>query len=98
MENSALAVLQRLRPTLEARVVAHAWLFGSVAREQASHMSDVDVLITPHHGRRLGLLDLGAIQSILEGGFAGLHVDVVVEPVGRSEMQEAIARDRVHAF
>lgn len=96
--NRALRTLQGVRGTLEARGVEHVALFGSVARGQGRPSSDIDVLITPRPGRRFDLFELGAIQSILEDAFRGRRVDVVVEPVRRTEVREAIARDRVHAF
>lgn len=48
----ALAMLQQLRASLEARGIAHAALFSSVARGQGCSDSDVDVVITSAEGRR----------------------------------------------
>lgn len=93
----ALAVLRRLRASLEARGIAHAALFGSVARGQGFTRSDVDVVITPVAGRRLDLFDLGGVQTLLDEGF-GRDVDVIVEPVRKPELRRAIARDRADAF
>jgi predicted nucleotidyltransferase len=94
----ALQVLQSIRGGLEARGVQHVALFGSVARDQGNAFSDIDVLIIPHHGRVLNLFDLGAIQTMLEDAFYGRKVDVVVAPVRRDDMRQAISRDQVHAF
>jgi predicted nucleotidyltransferase len=93
----ALAVLRRLRASLEARGIAHAALFGSVARGQGVARSDVDVVIIPVAGRRLDLFDLGGVQTLLDEGF-GRDVDVIVEPVRKPELRRAIARDRADAF
>lgn len=94
----ALRILKGVQFTLEQRGVKHAALFGSIARGQGQAWSDIDVLVTPQPGRRLNLFELGAIQSILEDAFRGRRVDIVVEPVQRAEVREAINRDRVHAF
>ena len=96
--DSALDILRRLRPLLEARGIARAAIFGSIARGEAGAGSDVDVVVTPAAGRRLDLIDLGGVQSLLCEGFAGFEVDVVVEPVRKPDLLTAIQRDRVHAF
>lgn len=93
----ALSRLRQLQTALEARGVAHASLFGSVARDEGHAQSDVDIVITPAAGMRLDLIDLGGIQTVLNEGF-GIDVDLVVEPVKKSELRTAILRDRVDAF
>lgn len=94
----AIKILKGLRPRLEARGIAHAGVFGSVARDAAGGGSDVDVVVTPAKDRRLDLVDLGGVQTLLEEGFAGAQVDVVVEPIRRPHLEAAVARDRVDAF
>lgn len=93
----ALSTLRQLRAALEVRGVAHASLFGSVARGEDHAHSDVDVVITPAAGTRLDLIDLGGIQTLLDEGF-GIDVDLVVEPVKKSGLRAAILQDRVDAF
>ncbi len=95
---TALATLKTIRPGLEARGVAHAALFGSVARGQASMKSDIDILLTPKPGATLSLFDLGAVQTMLEEAFAGTSVDIVLAPVRRQRLRETIDRDAAHAF
>lgn len=94
----AIIVLQSLQGSLNARGIAHAALVGSVARGQEHAASDIDIVVTPQPGRKLGLFDLGAIQSILEAGFGDRRVDVIVEPIRRDDLRERTRRDRVHAF
>lgn len=94
----ALSILNRLRPALQARGVAHAGLFGSIARDEADAGSDVDVVITFAPGLKVGLLDLGDVQTVLEEGFPGLSVDMVHEPIRRDSLRAAIERDKAHAF
>ncbi len=93
----ALATLRRLRLPLEARGIAHAALVGSVARGQDRDNSDVDVVVTPASGRRLDLIDLGGVQTLLDDGF-GREVDLIVEPVKKPELRKALAQDRLDAF
>lgn len=96
--SDAIETLRKLRAHLEARGIAHAGVFGSVARETATQKSDVDVVVSPAPNRRLDLVDLGGIQTLLEEGFGGAQIDVVVEPIARPDLKQAIARDRVDAF
>ncbi|MBY0422982.1 MAG: nucleotidyltransferase domain-containing protein [Parvularculaceae bacterium] len=96
--DDVLRKLKSLKPVLEARGVAHAGVFGSVARGEARRSSDIDVVVTPKPGARLGLFDLGAIQTAIEEAFEGKRVDVVVEPVSGAALREAIRRDRADAF
>lgn len=76
----------------------HAGLFGSLARDEARPNSDVDVVVTVVGHRRLDLFDLGGIQSLLDDGFGGAPVDLVVTPVRKPALQAAIERDRMDAF
>jgi uncharacterized protein len=94
----ALSILRNLQPSLEGRGVAHAGVFGSVARGDARSTSDVDVVVTPGHGRKFDLFELGGIQELLERSFDGMRVDLVAEPVSSTALQNAVLRDRVNAF
>ena len=95
--DQALTILRQLQAPLEARGIAHAAIFGSVARGDESGVSDVDVIVTPAVGSRLYLIDFGGGQTLLDEQF-GMDVDVVVEPVKKPELRRAIQRDRADAF
>jgi predicted nucleotidyltransferase len=94
----ALDALRGARHQLEARGIAHAAIFGSVARDISGSRSDIDIAVTPAPNRRLDLIDLGGVQAMLETVFAGISVDVVVEPVKDLRLANAIQRDRLDAF
>lgn len=95
---SATRILKSVQPQLAARGVAHAALFGSVARDEAKIASDIDILLTPAQGIRLSLFDLGALQTILDDAFAGLRVDIVLAPVKKPALRQSIERDAAHVF
>jgi len=94
----AIEVLRLLRPQLEARGITRAGIFGSVGRDAAGIKNDIDVVVTPAEDRRLDLFDLGGIQTLLDEGFAGMEIDVVVEPIRQPGLRAAVERDRVDAF
>ena len=94
----AIAILNSVRPALEARGVVHAGLFGSVARGEAGPRSDVDVVVRIDDGAYRHLFNLGGIQTLLEEAFPDLSVDVVLEPINKDSLRIAIERDRAVAF
>lgn len=96
--NVALSILRRVRPQLETRGVAHAALFGSIARGEATTKSDIDIMLTPAPGVRLGLFDLGALQTLLEEAFGGISVDIVIAPVKKPALRQSIERDAARVF
>ncbi|MEQ1931272.1 MAG: nucleotidyltransferase domain-containing protein [Parvularculaceae bacterium] len=96
--DAALSILRKIQPELQARGVVHAARFGSIAREQATGASDIDVILTPAPGAKLSLFDLGALQTLLEEAFAGRSVDIVLAPVRKPALRQTIARDSAHAF
>lgn len=78
----ALELLRHHRPRLTRLGVRHAYLFGSVANDTATHASDVDVMIDLDEGPAgikplFSAFDLGGIQYELTQIF-GCRVDVVV--------------------
>jgi uncharacterized protein len=70
----ALRLLQQHAPELRAMGVAHAQLFGSVARDEADDDSDVDVFVTPLDCH-FTLFNLVRVKRFLESLFAN-KVDV----------------------
>ena len=93
-----LSVLRRLRKKLETRGLAHAGIFGSVARDEAKISSDIDIVVTPAEGRTLDLMDLGAVQEILNEAFEGVEIDLVVEPIRKASLKQVISKERINAF
>jgi len=69
-------------------------LFGSVARNQASPDSDIDLLVAFDHP--VGLFHFARIRRRLEE-ILGAPVDLVTEDALRAEMREQIHRQLVRA-
>lgn len=94
-------VLQQIRACrakLTKVGVAHAAVFGSVARGGATASSDVDVIVEPAPNQRFTLFDLAASQDILEDAL-GVRVDVVTpSALAQSRRGRAAWREAVRAF
>lgn len=95
---SVATTLQRIRAcknALERLGVAHASIFGSVARGEATTASDVDVMLEPIAGNPFTLFDLAGAQQVLERAL-GVPVDVVTaaslqkSSAGRHAQEEAV--------
>jgi len=90
-------VLDRLashRAELTALGVKSLALFGSVARDEASPDSDVDLLVT--FDRPVGLFHFARVRRRL-AEILGSPVDLVTEDALRAEMRDEILRQLVRA-
>jgi hypothetical protein len=77
--------------------VAHAAVFGSVARGEARADSDVDVLVELDEAQALGLFQYARLRLYVEGLFGGSG-DVVNRRTLKPMLRENILRDAVTAF
>jgi len=89
-----LELLSRSKPELKDRFgVTRMALFGSTARDNASSVSDVDILVAfdgPATSRRYF-----GVQFYLED-LLGCPVDLVTEKALRTELRPYIERERVN--
>ena len=67
--------LRGAEKALRVRGVMHLCLFGSVARDEASNTSDVDVFIDRDPKRPFGMVELSGVHLLLED-VLGSPVDV----------------------
>ena len=79
---------------LKAAGILHIRVFGSVARDEASSISDVDLLADFDKSRRITLVNLGSLQSRLSN-MLGARVDLssaewMREPVKSRALREAV--------
>lgn len=96
-----IARLLEHRRELEEAGVEHLSLFGSVARDEATPDSDVDVVVTladPIILSGFGYFStLSKLQERLEA-ITGKSVDIVSEPIQKERLAREIERDRFVAF
>ncbi len=93
-------ILEKLREReadLRARGVAHAALFGSVARGDDRPDSDLDILVEIAPAARIGLFQYAGIVRYLEELFP-THVDVANREGLKTLVRPSAERDAIYAF
>lgn len=99
--NPILCTLRALQPQLHAAGVAHMSVFGSVARGEDTASSDVDLALDLVPGAAPDgfqfIIFVEHLQQMLATALSR-SVDVVILPVRRREIREALNRDAIGVF
>jgi uncharacterized protein len=93
-------VIERLRQheqELRAAGIVHLRVFGSVARDEASPASDVDLLADFDKSRRMTLVKVGSLQGRLSE-MLGAPVDLSSAEWMREPVKSMALREAVLAF
>jgi predicted nucleotidyltransferase len=93
-------VIQTLRnhePELRAAGIVHLRLFGSVARDENSSASDLDLMADFDNPKRLTLVKIGSLQARLED-LLGVRVDLSSAEWMREPVRSRALREAVLAF
>lgn len=90
-KNQIIAILRALKPEIKTRFrVKDLGVFGSVAREQQTVSSDIDVLVD--FEPNASLFDLSGLGLFLEEKL-GQRVDVIPRRALRVEFRDAVLRE-----
>jgi uncharacterized protein len=95
--NQVIATLRQHEDELHRQGVAHAGLFGSVARGEARADSDIDILIDLQPDARLSVYDYVALKDYIENLFEG-PVDVVNRAGLKPYLRTSVLGNVVYAF
>jgi uncharacterized protein len=92
--NDVITKLRQHEAELKAAGIIHLRLHGSVARNEASTTSDVDLIADLDPAKRLSLLDMVGLENRLSD-LLGIHVDVSLahtlkSPVAAKAVDEAL--------
>jgi len=95
--HSVIQTLRAHEPELKAAGIVHLRLFGSVARDESTPQSDIDLMADLDRSKRLTLITMARLENRLSD-LLGVRVelspaDSMKEPVRARAMREAI-----HAF
>jgi predicted nucleotidyltransferase len=77
--------------------VAHAAVFGSVARGDARADSDIDVMVELDDGHPMGIFEYARLQLYINEILKGA-ADVVNRRTLKPLLRDSILREAVHAF
>ena len=91
-----LRILSGNRQKLQEHAVKSLSVFGSVARDEATDASDIDVLVEFEEGRPVGLFEFIRLQRFLSE-ILGRPVDLATPDALRPEMRDQILREAVRA-
>ncbi len=94
--DEAIQVLRGNSDHLMDYGVARLTVFGSVARNEATTDSDVDILVEFRPGARIGLFEFAHLRCYLME-ILGCEVDLVTPDAMRPSMRENILREAVYA-
>ena len=94
--DQALKVLAANRERLKDFLVKSLAIFGSVARDEAAEVSDIDVLVEFEEGKSVGLFEFIRLMHFLEE-ILGCKVDLATSDALRKEMREQILKEAIHA-
>jgi uncharacterized protein len=92
-----IATLRTHEPELRHRGVLHAALFGSVARNEATPESDIDIMIEIDPEASIGVYEYVAITHYLSDLFP-VNVDVANSRRLKAHVKPGAERDAVYAF
>jgi hypothetical protein len=96
-----LNLLRTHEAELRARGVETMTMFGSMARDEATNGSDVDLAIRPGAGFSTGGFDhFGRLDALRDrlSALLGCDVDLVEEMAVRPRLRQVIEREGVRAF
>jgi predicted nucleotidyltransferase len=95
--DEVIATLRAHEAELRGRGVAHAALFGSLARGEATSSSDIDILVDLAPDARIGLFGYVSLIQFLEDLFP-LPIDVANRRSLKPVVRPSIERDALYAF
>ena len=93
---TVLRALLKARPQLQAEGVTHVWLFGSVARDEATEASDVD-LFFDHDIPRFGVLEYVGLKQTAQEALP-FKVDFIARSSLHRDLRPAIEASAEQVF
>ena len=89
------SIKKRIRSVLKTHGIIRAGLFGSAAREELRHDSDIDLLVETNG--KIGLLEFVGLKHTLED-LLGRDVDLVEYRALKPALRKQILRDHIQVL
>ena len=96
-KNYVIRLLRAHEPELKAYGIVHLRIFGSVARGDASALSDVDLMADFDKSKRITLVKIGSLQNRLTD-LLGAPVELSSSEWMREPVRSRALREAVFAF
>jgi uncharacterized protein len=96
-QNSVITKLRQHERELKAAGIVHLRLHGSLARNEASELSDVDLIAELDPEKSLSLLDMVGLENRLSD-LLGVHVDLSPGHTLKAPVADKAASEAVFAF
>lgn len=93
----AISQLKSLQALLKVRGIQHLYLFGSVARDEATEASDIDIAIELRTDTSFDAFDMGGVVMTLMESL-GETVDLVDRRALSSRFASQVAPDIIQVF
>jgi len=93
----ALRILRAHEPELRAAGIVHLFIFGSVARDEASENSDVDLLAEFDDRKKITLLDMVGLENKLTD-ILRVRVDLAPAKSVKGHIRQRAASEAILAF
>lgn len=95
--DQAASELARRADALRARGAEAAFIFGSTARNEAGHDSDIDLFIDIAPGRKFSLIDLAGMRSFLVEEL-GVEIDLTTRKGLHPKLRAQIESEAIRVF
>jgi len=92
----ALKTLSANRSVLKRFSVKDIYIFGSVARDESSDASDVDILVEFQSDAKIGLFQFARLQRFLSE-LLECDVDLATPDALHKDLKENILKEAIHA-
>jgi uncharacterized protein len=96
IRETALGTLRAHRKELEARGVKSVAVFGSVARDEETEASDIDILVDFRSTARIGLFEFIRLKDYLSE-LLGRRVDLATPEALHKKMKTQILQEAIYA-
>lgn len=93
-----IATLKAAESVLKAKGVAHAALFGSVARGEQGPESDIDIMVDIAPGVRMDVYGYVGIMNQIKDMLLPATVDVSNRASLKAHVRPSAERDAIYAF